>query len=138
MQGLPGGYGEDMPLDERMLEQNDPNIDTIAALQRSITATLTYIMGRASVVELFGLQAILSQLASRMTPPEAGNQLEMPAILREQLAELERRSTQLRAVEPIPAPVDRTLEEELERRRQYALQNPALMHEFQNHLRGER
>ena len=76
-----------MPLDERMLAQND----TIADLQRSITATLTYLMGRASVAELFGLQGYLSQLASRMTDPGAGAEgyalrHDMPAVLRQQMA----------------------------------------------------
>ena len=89
-----------MPLDERMLEQNDP----IADLQRSITATLTYLLGRASVAELFGLQGYLSQLASRMTDPGAGAEgyalrHDMPAVLRQQLAEMERQQKQMRAMQ---------------------------------------
>jgi hypothetical protein len=62
-----------MPREENMLGQHDPSIETIADLQRSITATLTYIMGRASVAELFGLQGYLSKLASQMTSPDVGN-----------------------------------------------------------------
>jgi hypothetical protein len=99
---------------ERMLDQNDPNIDTIAALQGSITATLTYIMGRASVAELFGLQGYLSTLASQMAPVEAvrhgpqapwdealwdtyAQKPEMPFILRQQMAEIERQTALMRA-----------------------------------------
>jgi hypothetical protein len=82
-----------MPLDERMLDQNDPNIDTIADLQRSITSTLTYIMGRASVAELYGLQGYLSKLASQMAPAEAVRFDEVgqiSAALRQQLKEVQR------------------------------------------------
>jgi hypothetical protein len=98
---------------EHMLAQNDPTIDTIATLKRSTAATLTYLMGRASVAELFGLQSYLSQLASQMAPVEAvrhGPQPaqdkeywdryrreEMPALLRQQLAEMERQNQRLRA-----------------------------------------
>lgn len=95
-----------MPLDERMLDQNDPNIDTIANLQRSITATLNYIMGRASVAELFGLQGYLSQLASRMTDVSAGSErspqaLEMPVVLAQQLAEMERQRQLMRELQTL-------------------------------------
>ena len=116
-----------MALDERRLERNDPNIDTIAPLQRSITATLTYIMGRASVAELFGLQGYLSTLASQMAPVGTGEVRhgpqapwdealwdnyrlqEMPAVLRQQLVELERQQALLRAQQAMsnctPAPL---------------------------------
>jgi HAMP domain-containing protein len=96
---------------ERILDQNDPNIDTIADLQRSIAATLTYLMGRASVAELFGLQAYLSQLASGMADVVAGKVRHGPQApwdealwqkynqedLRQQLAEMERQNQRLRA-----------------------------------------
>ena len=77
---------------ERMLDQNDPNIETIAKLQGSITATLVYIMGRASVAELFGLQGYLSKLASQMAPVHAArfDVQEMPLVLDQQRAEMER------------------------------------------------
>jgi hypothetical protein len=108
---------------ERMRDQNDPNIDTIADLQRSITATLTYIMGRASVAELYGLQGYLSKLASQMAPVDAvrhGPQApwdealwdryaqnpEMPDVLRQQMAEIERQTALMRAQQATctPAP----------------------------------
>jgi hypothetical protein len=56
---------------ERTIDQNDPDIDTMAALQHSITATMGYLLGRCSLAELFGLQAYLSQLASQLTHPTA-------------------------------------------------------------------
>lgn len=98
-----------MPFDGRTtVAQKDPNLDTIGNLQRSITATLMYIMGRASVAELFGVQAYLSERASQMAPKGAGGvhhgpqapwdealwdkyrQQEMSALLRHQMAETER------------------------------------------------
>jgi hypothetical protein len=57
-----------------MRDQHDPDLDTIADLQRSITTTLGYLLGRCSVAELFGLQAYLSQLASHVTPPTSQEQ----------------------------------------------------------------
>lgn len=60
-----------MPDPERMLDQHDPTSQPSAALHRALTATLTSIMERASVAELFGLQGSLSHLASRLT--DGGN-----------------------------------------------------------------
>jgi hypothetical protein len=54
---------------ERSIDQNDPHIDTMAELQRSIRATMGYLLGRCSLAELFGLQAYLSKLASQVTHP---------------------------------------------------------------------
>lgn len=78
---------------------HDQNSDTIADLQRSLETTLTYIMGRASVAELYGIQAHLSQLASRMAPVHAArfDALEMPDVLRQQMAEIERQTALMRA-----------------------------------------
>jgi hypothetical protein len=60
---------------ERTIDQNDPDIDTIAELQRSITATMGYLLGHCSLPELFGLQAYLSKLASQVTHPTAQGHL---------------------------------------------------------------
>jgi hypothetical protein len=60
---------------ERTIDQNDPAIDTMAELQRSITATMGYLLGRCSLPELFGLQAYLSKLASQLAHPSSALQL---------------------------------------------------------------
>jgi hypothetical protein len=56
-------------MDERTIDQHDPDLETIAELQRSITTTMGYLLGRCSLPELFGLQAYLSKLASQLTHP---------------------------------------------------------------------
>ena len=106
---------------ERMRDQHDPDLETIAELQRSITATLTYLMGRASLAELFGLQAYLSQLASRMTPPDAGN----PRLPQSWIDEF-----------PL-APTSPFTGKAQESSGQNQLKDTSLMHEFQNQLRGQ-
>lgn len=90
-----------MPLDERLLAQNDPNIDTIADLQRSITATLAYIMGRASVADLFRLHAYLSARAAEVVQGEGSPALDE---------------------------LDDSWAQELERRRQQGIYEKALAH----------
>jgi hypothetical protein len=60
---------------ERTLDQNDPDLDTMAELQHSITATMGYLLGRCSLPELFGLQAYLSKLASQLAHPTSQGQI---------------------------------------------------------------
>ena len=120
---------------ERLVDQNDPSIDTIADLQRSITATLTYIVGGASVAELFGLQAYLSQMASQIKPP-------LPVILQDQLSEIQRLNEQLRQAQKVShspqAPwYEDKWGQELEKRRQQAIYQEALAHQVAGQYRQE-
>jgi hypothetical protein len=70
---------------ERMIDQQDPDCETMAELQRSITATMGYLLGRCSLPELFGLQAYLSKLASHLTHPTA--LAPRPQVMEEQFRE---------------------------------------------------